>query len=213
MGKGTGRGNSAGVKAWRRSERWRRIALAQALANVRAWAARPRCGATAKRTGCPCRQAAMQNGRCRWHGGRTPSGKNWHQPIFSPGTTASGTSKLDRKLYDLAQARKRREKRLSAMTPAEREAYWKWHEARDPRQSARLSRRRAKQQAIEARSILARDVTQQDPEVMRLAELIQMLEREIQSIEHPSSIAKAQVKDLAIDNRPSTPCGPTDIFG
>jgi uncharacterized membrane protein len=32
--------------------------------------ASPRCGART-RAGCPCRQPAMQNGRCRLHGGRS----------------------------------------------------------------------------------------------------------------------------------------------
>jgi hypothetical protein len=45
---------------------------------VRANAA-PRCGARSKRTGRPCRGAAMANGRCKVHGGkstrpRTPEG-------------------------------------------------------------------------------------------------------------------------------------------
>src|SRR5258708_21360795 len=45
---------------------------------VRANAA-PRCGARSKRTGLPCRAAAMPNGRCKVHGGkstgpRTPEG-------------------------------------------------------------------------------------------------------------------------------------------
>ncbi len=31
--------------------------------------AAPRCGATCKRTGQPCRGPAMPNGRCRMHGG------------------------------------------------------------------------------------------------------------------------------------------------
>ena len=40
----------------------------------------PRCGAKGKRTGQPCRGAAMLNGRCRMHGGgstgaRTPEGQ------------------------------------------------------------------------------------------------------------------------------------------
>ncbi len=39
----------------------------------------PRCGAKARRTGCPCQAPAMANGRCRMHGGastgpRTPKG-------------------------------------------------------------------------------------------------------------------------------------------
>src|SRR4051812_12501638 len=33
--------------------------------------ATPRCGAKCKRTGLPCRSAAMRNGRCRMHGGRS----------------------------------------------------------------------------------------------------------------------------------------------
>ena len=42
--------------------------------------AAPRCGATCKRTGQPCRSPAMANGRCRMHGGtstgaRTMEGK------------------------------------------------------------------------------------------------------------------------------------------
>ena len=41
--------------------------------------AAPRCGARSKRTGKPCRGAAMPNGRCKLHGGkstgpRTPEG-------------------------------------------------------------------------------------------------------------------------------------------
>jgi hypothetical protein len=41
--------------------------------------AAPRCGARSKRTGEPCQGAAMPNGRCKFHGGkstgpRTPEG-------------------------------------------------------------------------------------------------------------------------------------------
>jgi hypothetical protein len=60
---------------------------------VRANAA-PRCGARCKRTGKPCRAAAMPNGRCKVHGGkstgpRTPEGlersrrANWKHGHFS----------------------------------------------------------------------------------------------------------------------------------
>ena len=60
---------------------------------VRANAA-PRCGARSKRTGKPCRAAAMPNGRCKVHGGkstgpRTPEGlersrrANWKHGHFS----------------------------------------------------------------------------------------------------------------------------------
>jgi hypothetical protein len=33
--------------------------------------AAPRCGARSKRTGEPCKGAAMTNGRCRFHGGKS----------------------------------------------------------------------------------------------------------------------------------------------
>jgi hypothetical protein len=59
---------------------------------VRANAA-PRCGARSKRTGKPCRAAAMPNGRCKSTGPRTPEGlersrrANWKhgQTRWAPG--------------------------------------------------------------------------------------------------------------------------------
>ena len=56
--------------------------------------AAPRCGARSKRTGKPCQGAAMPNGRCKFHGGkstgpRTPEGlersrrANWKHGHFS----------------------------------------------------------------------------------------------------------------------------------
>jgi hypothetical protein len=68
-------------------------ARARVEALLRANAA-PRCGARSKRTGKPCRGAAMPNGRCKFHGGkstgpRTPEGlersrrANWKHGHFS----------------------------------------------------------------------------------------------------------------------------------
>ena len=53
-----------------------RVGALEALARANA---APRCGARSKRTGLPCRAAAMPNGRCKVHGGkstgpRTPEG-------------------------------------------------------------------------------------------------------------------------------------------
>jgi hypothetical protein len=56
--------------------------------------AAPRCGARSKRTGKPCQAAAMPNGRCKLHGGkstgpRTPEGlersrrANWKHGYYS----------------------------------------------------------------------------------------------------------------------------------
>src|SRR5437016_14361531 len=38
--------------------------------------AAPRCGARSKRTGKPCRGAAMPNGRCKLHGGKSTDRKS-----------------------------------------------------------------------------------------------------------------------------------------
>src|SRR2546423_10974820 len=68
---------------------------------VRANAA-PRCGARSKRTGKPCRAAAMPNGRCKVHGGKstgppTPEGlersrrANWEHRYYSPEAKAGGS--------------------------------------------------------------------------------------------------------------------------
>jgi len=175
-----GKRMSASLIAWRKSEEWRRIASASALAHVRAFAKLPRCKAKAKRTGCQCRQPAMPNGVCRWHGGRTPSGEKWHQPIFSPGTTPSGTSKLDRKLFDLAKARKERLRLVSKMNRQQREAYEKWHQARDPRLSVRLSRRERKEQAVAAQAIFADPGGDAiAPEILEIEEKIRILQLEV----------------------------------
>jgi hypothetical protein len=64
---------------------WAHLALANGA---------PRCGARRKRDGNPCQQPAMQNGRCRVHGGlstgpRTPEGlarsrrSNWKHGYYS----------------------------------------------------------------------------------------------------------------------------------
>src|SRR5258708_4360916 len=57
--------------------------------------AAPRCGARSKRTGKPCRGAAMPNGRCKLHGGKSTGPRtmeglersrraNWEHRPFSP---------------------------------------------------------------------------------------------------------------------------------
>jgi hypothetical protein len=98
---GPGDGGGAGAREWskmsdepleREREPIERV-RARLEALVRANAA-PRCAARSKRTGKPCRGAAMPNGRCKLHGGkntgpRTPKGlersrrANWKHGHFS----------------------------------------------------------------------------------------------------------------------------------
>jgi hypothetical protein len=69
----------------------RKQARLDALAKANA---APRCGARSKRSGKPCQGAAMPNGRCKFHGGkstgpRTPEGlerskrANWKHGYYS----------------------------------------------------------------------------------------------------------------------------------
>ncbi|MDR6870116.1 hypothetical protein J2Y55_001116 [Bosea sp. BE125] len=104
---------------------------------------KPKCGAKSKSTGEPCRQVAMANGRCVYHGGSTPSGDNWHKPRWPKANAPGADAKLGGKLRDLDLTARKRERRLAAMTPEQREQYRRWQAAHKPgpaakRRSARL---------------------------------------------------------------------------
>lgn len=102
-----------------------------------------KCSAMAKSTGEQCGQLAMANGKCRFHGGRTPSGDNWH--VVQPDVSGHKTSmaRFDRKLNKIEQARKARRIKLMLATEAEREAYERWLWARPAGSADRRAARRA----------------------------------------------------------------------
>jgi len=61
------------------------------------------CGAKAKHSGKPCRQFAMKNGRCYWHGGKSTGAKNPHRPIKHGMRTKESeelNKKISRLIYD-----------------------------------------------------------------------------------------------------------------
>ena len=62
----------------------------------------PRCGARAKGSGEPCRQYAMSNGRCRWHGGKSTGARNPHRRLKHGRRTKEAESER-RKFADLLQ--------------------------------------------------------------------------------------------------------------
>ncbi len=96
-----------------------------AAMNKASWAG-PKCGARRKRDGEPCEQRALPNGRCRFHGGRVPKGKDWHrlQPP-APGSKREAAVARKVKLVEArrAKAAKARAEKVAAMTPAERELF------------------------------------------------------------------------------------------
>src|SRR6516165_5592652 len=55
--------------------------------------ASPRCGARSKRTGKPCRDAAMPNGRCKLHGGKS-TGAYLHRQVQMVNTSCASRTPL-----------------------------------------------------------------------------------------------------------------------
>jgi hypothetical protein len=147
-------------KRWQKSAEFKAIGRAAILKfNAEFWR-RPRCGARRKYDGQPCQHIGLANGRCRFHGGKTPKGKQWHKETLP---IASGSvTKLDKKLNDLERRRKKRARRVEAMTQEERERYDAWQRSHKPggpgdRQRARWDR--------EARKRIAEMLRDEEPDV------------------------------------------------
>lgn len=60
-----------------------------------------RCTATAKSTGERCRRPAKANGKCRFHGGDTPSGRD--SPHFEHGLYSDHLSEADREVAEILE--------------------------------------------------------------------------------------------------------------
>lgn len=166
---------------WRRSKDFRAIARQAAKANSTVFKNAPRCGAARKRDGAPCRNRAMKNGRCGIHGGKTPSGRQWHVVQYPDCSTPAGEAKFNRKLRDRERIARKRAARLAAMTPEQRERHDAWHRSHapgggGPRSAAREERR----QSAEIRLLLAREASPStvDPELVRLEAKIAALKSE-----------------------------------
>jgi len=103
-------------------------------AGAMAWAKPPSASAGASRLSA--------NGRCRYHGGRTPSGKQWHKEQLPTRPGPRDVEKLDKKLSELQRRRKRRAARVEEMTPPERERYEAWQRSHKPGGPAARERNR-----------------------------------------------------------------------
>ena len=128
--------------------------LAAAWDNLsKAWKAQaelPKCGAKRRSDGGTCRNPALPNGRCRFHGGRTPKGKDWHKvQLVNP---ARSIELLEKKQAEVARRRARQEERRKAMTPEERAAHDEWHRTHRPASPAEREKARRDR---EARELLA----------------------------------------------------------
>jgi hypothetical protein len=150
------RSRTARLERWSKSAEFRKIALKSAKANLAKFNAAPRCGAARKRDGEPCRNPAMKNGRCDWHGGKTPSGRQWHVVQFPDCSTPTGLAKFNRKLHDRERYAEQRAARLAAMTPEQRAKHDAWHRTHAPGAAALRDAERVRRgQSADAKRLLA----------------------------------------------------------
>jgi flagellar biosynthesis GTPase FlhF len=157
--------------------------IEQARAAILRWhrnlrTTRKPCGAKRKHDGKPCQQIAMANGRCCYHGGRTPKGDAWHKPRWPNRDAADAEKKLVGKLRDMEKAQRARDKRLANMTPAQRTRYDRWLAAhRAVSAAGRAEARERRKQASEARALIERQSPAVSAEVERIQTVIDELER------------------------------------
>lgn len=148
----------------------------------------PKCGARSRVTGEPCRQVAMANGRCHWHGGRTPKGDAWHKPRWPNGDRPDWNDKLNRKLHDHDRAAKKRAARLAKMSPEEREQHDAWQKAHRPGKASNRARTVAeRKQAAELQASIA-EPPPVSPEASRLQRQIEELERQRAELERSAAV-------------------------
>lgn len=158
------RSKTAQLDPWRKSAEFRRISKQRAKANLAAFNKLPRCGAARKRDGKPCANPAMKNGRCPLHGGKTPSGTQWHVVQYPDCSTPHGHAKFNQKLRMQKKYAQERAARLAAMTAEQRAKHEAWHRTHKPGAAAArdAERERARQNA-EARLLLTSDALKPPP--------------------------------------------------
>ena len=152
------RGRADHLLAWTKSPTWRAIASRRAKANLAEFAKRPRCGATCRSTGEPCRNPVIAGRtRCRLHGAATGRGDAWHKPVWPDRNSSNATAKLNRKLRDLQRAADKRAKRFARMTVEERASYDAWARDHQPTTAAdRAQKRTLRRQNLDARRSIER---------------------------------------------------------
>lgn len=130
------KGGAPQLDGWRRSSEWREIARRQCEKMNKQHREKPRCGAARKLDGNPCQKPALENGRCQWHGGKTPKGDQWHVTQWPGKTQKRAVQKMNRKLEDVERATAELKKRLSKMTEEELAVYEAWKKTHKPGKAA-----------------------------------------------------------------------------
>lgn len=149
-------------------------------------ASRPKCGAKRKHDGQPCQHPAMANGRCYFHGGVTPRGKDWHKVRWP-----ADPEKFNRKLRDRERIETRRKQRVAAMTEKERVIYERRRSACRPGTPAqRQARRKRREQAKDAARIILQ------PRQARVDQVQEALSAEIEALKAKAARLKQNRSEM-----------------
>ena len=98
----------------------------------------------------PAGDSPGPNGRCRFHGGRVPKGKDWHRLNLvppPPDASLAQITRYARKLASIARRAERRDARLAAMTSEERARFESRSQAVTPGSKADREHRRQNREA------------------------------------------------------------------
>lgn len=173
------------IVTWTRTAAGRAFARSLMIALNRKRHLKPKCGAKAKSTGEPCKQIAMPNGRCIYHGGATPSGDGWHKTRWPKADVPDSDARLSRKLRDIDRAARKREKRLAAMTADKRERHLRWQATHRPGSSARRTAARSeRKQSDELAAVIAVPSAPRSPELEALDRLMDEAKRRAAALEN-----------------------------
>lgn len=125
---------------WRRSPEFRAIANAALSRYNEARKRLPRCGAKRKSDGEPCQNIPLENGRCKFHGGRVPKGAQWHKVQLPRPETS--LDKMSNKLRDVERRKAKQTRRRAGMNEEEAAAHARWQSAHSPGPPGPRARRR-----------------------------------------------------------------------
>jgi hypothetical protein len=185
------RRRTAHLDRWRRSLAFREIAR-NTLRRINAERQKaPKCGADARSTGEPCRQPAMENGRCYYHGGRTPKGEGWHKPLFPRRDSKAAPARLNRKLQDLDKRRKKRAKRIAQMAPEQQEQHAAWQKSHKPGPAGPRATERARRTQNKATKNLLAAAEKRPPataEGQELVKAIDELKRRLEGLRQAAAV-------------------------
>jgi hypothetical protein len=179
------------LPGWSQTAQFRAIGRAA----IKAWNATradlPKCGATAKSTGEPCKQVAMKNGRCAWHGGKSPRGKGYGHPQWPSKSSPNAIEKMNRKLRDRERQARKRARRLAGMSTEERRRYEEHrraHKPGPPGPRAAERARRAQNKATREQLAQMGKPSAPSAEVQALDEAIEALQRKLEGLRRPAAV-------------------------